>query len=232
MRARRGFTLVELLVVIAIIGALIALLLPAVQSARESSRRTKCASNMRQIGLAMRQYCDTHHGRWPDTQATVDPDPVTGLYSKTWIYTIAPYMQDVDVLRICPDDIKWGDERLRLKQTSYVLNAYFTTEATPNFLDARKLRETSKTIVLFELADGKGADYANDHIHTYKWFLKSNIMAGTVFAAISNEVQLDRHSDTANYLYVDGHVDRISSSQIYTWANQPFNFAIPPGMGN
>ncbi len=85
---RKAFTLVELLVVIAIIGILIALLLPAVQSAREAARRMQCANNLKQIGLAIHNF--------HNAQRILPPSRICD-HKATWLVVIMPYMEQQQV---------------------------------------------------------------------------------------------------------------------------------------
>ena len=97
---RRGFTLIELLVVLAVLTLLVALLLPAVQAARESARRSRCSNNLKQIGLGVHQYHDTYGcfpvGRWfvPDPS---DHDSINScrslLTGESYLVAILPFVE-------------------------------------------------------------------------------------------------------------------------------------------
>jgi len=90
-RGVSGFTLVELLVVIAIIGVLVALLLPAVQSAREAARRSMCQNNLKQIGIALHNYHDTHL-YFPPGKITLGACCATPSYT-SWTISILPFLE-------------------------------------------------------------------------------------------------------------------------------------------
>jgi len=89
--SRRGFTLVELLVVIAIIGVLVALLLPAIQAARESARRSQCQNNLRQIGIGMTQFLDAKK-HFPPGQ--FKPAGVPNSAASGWASRFLPYIEE------------------------------------------------------------------------------------------------------------------------------------------
>src|SRR5436190_6576433 len=166
---RKAMTLVELLVVIAIIGVLVAMLLPAVQVARGAARATSCKNNMRQIGLAVVQFCDTHKGQFPDWEHTGT--------NTSWIYTVAGHLENVDEIRLCPDDFLLFERRY-MKSTSYVINDYLVEKDVPGAIRSlNKLQATSRTIVMFEGVDGRNWGPKKGDPHQYDPATKSFIYA-------------------------------------------------------
>ena len=101
IRIRKAFTLVELLVVIAIIGVLIALLLPAVQAARESARRAHCVNNLKQVGIAVHNF--------HDARRSLPPSFLTGGGHAPWLVMILPYVEQQDLYRVANVSISYFD---------------------------------------------------------------------------------------------------------------------------
>ena len=109
--SRQAFTLVELLVVIAIIGVLIALLLPAVQAARESARRVQCINHLRNAGIAFHLHHSSHNffpsGGWGSSWGA-DPDQGFGRSQPgSWMYSVMPYLELGNVANIGKGSPGW-----------------------------------------------------------------------------------------------------------------------------
>ncbi len=215
---RRGFTLIELLVVIAIIAILAGLLLPALARAKTKGRAIACLSNLHQLGLGMHMYAEDNRGWLPTTTHG------TGT-NACWVYTLAPYLGNVDRIRTCPGDPK-GRERLEAHSSSYVMNEYTSVDKTDPFggmvesfrrLDA--LPRPVDTHTVFIVSDKVSASIYNDHTHSRNW---------TTWTNVTNDIQPDRHGATANYLFADTHATSLQAARLKTRIETGDNFAKPP----
>ena len=97
MHSRRGFTLVELLVVIAIIGLLVALLIPAVQAAREAARRTTCVSRFKQQSLAVLNYASANNETLPPIYGRPLSETNAGAIFENWRHIVGPFLDEQEL---------------------------------------------------------------------------------------------------------------------------------------
>lgn len=228
VKAHNGFSLVELLVVIAIVGILVGITVPAVMYSREAARVTRCANNLHQIGIGIEQFTLNNKGSFPQTYHEDE--------EKSWIYTLAPYVEGVDVIRICPDDPN-GEKRIEHEGTSYVLNGYISLPGPESRLKINFIQAASQTITVFEGSDLRDPEsFYFEHCHPNGWFTPQRIENNQVWLWLIQEIQPDRHwsshaidntKGVAHYLFADGHVQSIDATKIKGFADEGNNFARP-----
>lgn len=158
-RSVRAFTLVELLVVIAIIGVLVALLLPAIQAAREAARRSECQNHLKQIGLALQTYHDTQKS-FPMGRDRMDQ------YGVSWAFRLLPQIEESAIytafVKTAQVDDPANDRAMRTPIDVYACPSRRSAEANRNF-DNNDSAPTPEMLGVATLGDYA----ANAGIHHY-----------------------------------------------------------------
>lgn len=206
LMSRGGFSLIELLVVIAIIAILAAMMFPTFARARDKAREVACMSNMRQLGMAIAMYSESHH-RLPWDDLTLGGAPEGTAPTWTWRLMVYPYVNNVQVY-VCPTaarldsfDATWPDYD---QDAGYAINHVHwdndlgTDAEPPPGHSMRDIQHPSTVILL--------TDYTGDYSLSY--------LGTQQHGFVRSDAAATRHNDGCNYLFLDGHVKRLVPSAV------------------
>ena len=243
VRGRRGFTLLELLAAIAIIGVLAVLLLPAMNTIRESSWNTKCASNMRQITQAILMYANEHNGMGPpgnnvkQYEAAGGVPNSTGLAS-TYFYSIWPYFYGSWATHRPPDNVVTMDSRnqnvfhcparyARYPKAELAPAEMFISGKTSSFswwdnyayainamaAPGPNLSQNERSKNPVRIWGMRSPARTVAIVEDYNWYAS--------FDKYYDRYGVLPHRGKANFAFYDGHVEHLGRSQIPTKAQAP-----------
>jgi prepilin-type processing-associated H-X9-DG protein/prepilin-type N-terminal cleavage/methylation domain-containing protein len=223
-RRSSAFTLIELLVVIAIIAILIGLLLPAVQKVREAANSTKCKNNLRQLGIALNHYPLNYANKLPTAVRLTLPNGDRPY----WFGTIdaagnldrqkgflMPFMENNTAVEQCPsvpDTVqkRFGD----LGSSGYAYNPnlgnvdYLPPNWTPR-LRVQKITDLTATSRTIAFADSAEVWWYDDFYNVIPAYVRESLILSNPSDGFPN-VHFRHGGNTANVLFVDGHVDTMS----------------------
>ncbi len=209
-KIKKGFTLIELLVVIAIIAILAAILFPVFARARENARRSSCQSNLKQIGIGFLQYVQDYDEKYPsvyvslDGNTTYDP-PATAVAAATadqgWAQTLQPYMKSTQIFQ-CPSETNPPVTNGFNGYTDYWMNNLASNQNQARF------NAVSQTVLAGDGGNGNPA-YGTNGFGTNG---AATDPLGTL--AIIPDSSAQRHLETANFLFADGHVKSLKGNNV------------------
>ena len=187
---KRGFTLIELLVVIAIIAILIALLLPAVQQAREAARRSECKNNLKQIGLALHNYHDTHRILPPGFNVDlVVANTATGNGGLGWSGSILPGLDQTNVYNTLDFKATWASGDNEKACATYLSVYRCPSDTTVSHRDHDQIDNRVPTSYLACFSGTRGSDSeANVTDADGTFFLNSSIRLRDITDGTSNTI--------------------------------------------